>query len=226
MESQSHIVLRPFVPTARAAGPAGHRSRRSRALAVAGVGLLAAVAITSSGAAPAVPAYSFFTDADTRSVPTDAERNPVEVGLRFTATQPGTIVAIRFLRAHDDTATHPVRLWSEAGERLAAVDSGPGSAGAWQEVRLPTPLTVDTGDYVVSYQTTRYRVSVDFFRSPLRSGPLTAPDDAGVFTYGSGGFPGATWHSSNYWVDLVFRPDPDHPTSSIPRTALAAAPSA
>lgn len=224
MESQSPTSLRPFAPTVRTAGPAGSVGRRSRAFTVACVGLLAAVAITSSAAAPAPRTYSFFTDADTRSVPTDTERNPVEVGLRFTTTQPGTVVAIRFLRAHDDTATHPVRLWSGAGEQLAAVDSGSGSAGAWQEVRLPTPVPVATGDYVVSYQTTRYRVSVDFFRSPSRSGPLTATTDAGVFTYGSGGFPETTWQSSNYWVDVVFRPDPDHPTSSMPLTSVATAP--
>lgn len=223
VESQSPVSLRPFAPTARSAGSAGHRSRRSRAVAIAAVGLLAAVGITSSAAAPAPRTHSFFAADDTRPVPTDAERNPIEVGLRFTATQPGSVVAIRFLRAHGDTTTHPVRLWSGAGERLASVDSGPGRAGSWQEVRLPTPVTISSGDYVVSYQTTRYRVSVDFFRRPVRSGPLAATGDAGVFAYGSGGFPESSWQSSNYWVDVVFRPDPDHPTSSIPTPPAAAA---
>lgn len=215
--------MEPEPLTAASPRFSARRLGRGRVAVIAAAGLVAAVAITSLTtsltAAPDAAGHSFFTGADVSRVPTDPETAPIEVGLRFAVTSAGTVTAIRFLRAHGDTAAHPVRLWSGAGARLASVTSGPGPGGAWHEVPLPDPVAIGAGEYVVSYHTTRYRASEEFFDRPLRAGPLTTTGDAGVYAYGAGGFPDATWRSSNYWVDLVFRPVSATPT--VPGTAPA-----
>jgi hypothetical protein len=51
----------------------------------------------------------------------------------------------------------------------------------------------------------------NFFTTPLTSGSLTAPSGSnGVYAYGGTGtdgiFPSSTFSSSNYYADVVFRP--------------------
>lgn len=197
--------------------PPNRPGRRRRVLTalITVAGLLAALVITCS-AAPAARTYSFFATSDVAPVPTDPETNPIEVGLRFATETAGTVQAIRVLRAHGHTAPLPVRLWTGTGERLASVTAPAAPGGGWQQVTLPEPVPVDPGEYVVSYHTTRYRISEDFFGAPLRSGPLSTVAEAGVYVYGPGGFPVSTWRGSNYWVDLVFEPAPEQPTPSVP----------
>jgi len=44
-----------------------------------------------------------------------------EVGARFTSTQTGQIVALRFWKAPADSGVHTGRLWNEAGTQIASV---------------------------------------------------------------------------------------------------------
>lgn len=193
--------------------------RRRRLLALATVtGLLVAAVVSGSAAAPVAKTYSFFTTSDVSAVPTDPDNTPIEVGMRFAASRSGTVSAVRVLRAHGYTAPVPVRIWSMDGEQLASATSTAGAGGAWHQVTLPDPVPIGPGEYVVSYHTTRYRVSEDFFTAPLRAGPLSTAASAGVYAYGPGGFPVSHWRASNYWVDLVFQPDPEQPPPPITPT--------
>lgn len=184
------------------------------ALLAAGIAVQALRAGPDQAAAPpaaasAAPAavHSFFTGADVSEVTTGDENRPVELGLRFTAGGPGAIRAVRFLRGAGDDSAHRVTVWSGAGRKLAAgrATAEGGATGGWQQVELTTPVRVEAGEeYVVSYHTTRYQVSQNYFTGLApKAGPLTAVG-AGVFAYGDGGFPEESFAYSNYWVDVVF----------------------
>ena len=174
-------------------------------------------------AAPAAPpTVSFFADDDVSAVPTAPEDKPVELGLRFTSSADGRLDAVRFLRAPEDGATHPVTVWNARGEKLAGAVS-PANPSGWEQVQLSTPVPITAGEeYVVSYRTNRYRSSPGYFRQPTRAGPLSTVKDAGVFAYGGGKFPTTSFEASNYWVDVVFRPGPAASTSASAAPSVGA----
>ncbi len=156
-------------------------------------------------AAPA-SVHSFFTGADVSQATDGSESRPVELGLRFSAAGSGAVTAVRFLRGADDDGSHRVTVWSGEGTKLASGRAGARTGdGGWEQVELTTPVRVEAGrEYVVSYHTTRYQVTQNWFSGLApKAGPLTAIG-AGLFAYGNGGFPDESYASSNYWVDVVF----------------------
>ncbi len=175
--------------------------------------IVLASALGAWGSAAATTTYSFFANLDVSGVPTDPDFIPIEVGLRFTSSSDGTLTAVRFLKAEGSGNTHPVSVWT-AGQRLATATSTTETSSGWQEVRLSTPVTIKAGEvYVVSYHTTRYRVSEDYFTEKATAGPLMTTSGAGVYAYGESSFPTETYRASNYWVDVVFAPAPVAPTT-------------
>ncbi|MDG4764265.1 DUF4082 domain-containing protein [Solwaraspora sp. WMMD406] len=190
----------------------------------------AGVVVTASAANQEIDGYAFFAETDVSRVRVDPDTRPVELGLRFTSTSDGTITAVRFLKAKGDRSAHRVNVWDGFGTRLATATPRRESRSGWQHVALPEPVAVTAGQtYVVSYHTARYRATQSFFDRQLTAGPLSTAGTAGVYAYGSGGFPEQTWKSSNYWVDLAFqpaeegggtRPDP------VPSPTVSASPTA
>ncbi|WP_164515429.1 DUF4082 domain-containing protein [Microbacterium sp. 10M-3C3] len=143
-----------------------------------------------------------------------AETASVELGMAFRSTVAGTVTAIRFYKAAGDTGTHTGSLWDATGTRLAQVTFPSESASGWQRAVLSTPVTLTAGQtYTVSYLSPRgaYTYTSRAFATAVSSGPLTtvAPDN-GRYRYGSGGaVPTDTWNSTNYFVDVEFRPAAD-----------------
>jgi len=196
--------------------------------------LISAVAISTLATATVVAAwaadsprdsYSFFTRTDVSRVPVDPDTVPVELGLRFTSSSDGILTAVRFLKAHGDRSAHRVSVWDGDGTRLTTATPVKETRSGWQQVSLPEPVTIEEGEtYVVSYHTSRYRVTEQYFKRDVTAGPLTASGPAGVYAYGSGGFPDQTWKASNYWVDVVFRPGDAAPPSPSPSPTPSTAP--
>jgi hypothetical protein len=95
------------------------------------------------------------------------------------------------------------------GDALFVAATFPSGAG-WQTATFSTPVAITAGTtYIASYHTSQYVWNTSYFSGPLTVGPLTAPQNAGVYAYGSGNvFPSSTWQSSNYWVDVLFAPAP------------------
>ena len=192
------------------------------ALVVAG-----ATAIGGLGRADAAQAsYSFFATADVSRAVLDPDTQPIELGLRFRSTAAGTVDAVRFLKAPGDNGPHRVNLWSAGGRNLATAMSSNETASGWQQVALPAPVQVQAGQtYVVSYHTSRYMATNNYFTGPVQAGPLTADPTNGVYAYGAGGFPSQTFLASNYWVDLVFSTTPQPgPSSSSPSPSTTGSP--
>ncbi|WP_410814240.1 DUF4082 domain-containing protein [Micromonospora sp. 067-2] len=217
-----------------ASPPPGLPPRRGRSIftIVAALAIVASATVIAAGATTNRPGtYSFFAGEDVSRVPTDPDTQPVELGLRFTSRSIGTLTAVRILTANGSGTSHPVNVWSASGQKLATATSTNESRSGWQEVRLPTPLRIEAGqEYVVSYHTSRYRATQEFFKRTVTSGPLFTSGSAGVYAYGNGGFPTSTWKASNYWVDVVFAPavggSPSPTATARPTTSPTRVPSA
>ncbi len=135
----------------------------------------------------------------------DPDEQAVELGLRTRVDRPGSLVGVNIRRG---TYTGPVtaRIWSSDGTPLAE-QAAPG-AQFGQRITFSTPVPVEPGtEYVVSYYAPSggYFSTENYFTGGLAQTPFHTPVDAGVYRYG-GGFPTDTWHSSNYWVEPIFRP--------------------
>ena len=148
---------------------------------------------------------------------TDAsDTSSVELGVRFQATQNGTISGVRFYKEPDNTGTHTGTLWTASGTELATGTFSNESSQGWEELDFSSPVTVTAGTtYVASYHTSsgHYAVTSGGLNSAVTNGPLTALANGGVYAYGSSTiFPTNTFSGSNYWVDVVYQPDLSPPT--------------
>ncbi|GGU07128.1 hypothetical protein GCM10007979_00890 [Nocardioides albus] len=161
-------------------------------------------------AAPVPAEVSLFTGVTPRT-PATFDIMPVEVGTAFSTSVAGSVTAIRFYKGSGNTGTHTGSLWNSAGTRIAQVTFTNETATGWQTATLPTPVALTPGaTYVVSYYAPngRYASTPAALSQPRTVGPLTAPGGAnGRYRYGSGGgLPNRSWNSTNYFVDVRFRP--------------------
>lgn len=149
-------------------------------------------------------------------VPDTAAANdaaPVELGTVVKPTKSGKVTAIRFYKGPGNEGTHVGSLWTIGGQRLATVTFTDETATGWQTATLASPVSLAAGSsYVVSYLAPQghYAFTPGFFQSSWSSGLLTSPAGAnGRYLYGAaGGFPVNDHNSTNYFVDVVFQPDP------------------
>lgn len=136
----------------------------------------------------------------------------LNIGMKFTVTETGTITALRFYKSLNHSGTHTGQLYSAGGTLLASAVFTNETASGWQQVNLSTPVSVTAGSsYVVSYHSAlgNYSTTPGYFTGSVTNGPLTAPSSGssggnGVYTYGGPAMPVNSWNSSNYWVDVVF----------------------
>ncbi|GGJ20028.1 DUF4082 domain-containing protein [Neoroseomonas lacus] len=151
------------------------------------------------------------------AVASAADPNPIELGMRFSVTQNGSIAGIRFYKGVQNTGTHVGNLWSAEGTLLATATFAQESASGWQQVLFAQPVNLVTGQtYIASYHTDSgyYSVTPGFFNASYSQGVITATGGSnGVYAYGSGGFPTQTYNASNYWVDVVFSSGNASPTA-------------
>jgi endonuclease/exonuclease/phosphatase family metal-dependent hydrolase len=146
-----------------------------------------------------------------------ADTKAVEVGVRFRSNVPGTIQALRFYRGTGNANGYVARLWTSSGTLLAQASVRDGRIPGWQEVTLPSPVSISAGStYIVSYYTSNGQFARDAYglTNAVVSGNLTAPGSAsvggnGVYVYATGGgFPASSYKDANYWVDVRFAPAP------------------
>jgi hypothetical protein len=169
----------------------------------------------------------------------DPDETPVELGTKFRVKVDGMITGIRYYKSAANTGPHTGTLWTAKGAKLAAVAFGNETGTGWQTARLagPTAVKADT-TYVVSYHTDTGHYAADsgyFDGRGAGTGDVTALAQGvdgpnGVYAYGSGAFPSATWRAANYWVDVLFvpgsgaTPNPPRPPTTRPPTTRPAPP--
>jgi hypothetical protein len=137
---------------------------------------------------------------------TTADGNAVELGVKFSSSSSGFVTGLRFYKNSINLFAHVGHLWNSAGKLLASATFANETASGWQQVNFSSPVPIVAGAmYTASYHTSGYYSASDnYFTRPLTKGPLTAPVNAGVYAYGQGSFPTASYKSDNYWVDVVF----------------------
>jgi len=165
----------------------------------------------------AASSISLFQPGDTPDIASDPDAKAAELGMKFTASQSGTITGILFYKGSGNTGTHIGNLWSSTGTLLATTNFTGETASGWQRVNFTSPVQVAAGaTYVASYHTNagHYSDTPNYFVVPHSSGTLTASASAapnapnGLFAssaasvFPTGGLEAAT----NYWVDVVFNP--------------------
>ena len=136
--------------------------------------------------------------------------------MKFKTDVPGTITGIRFYKGSGNTGTHVGILWSSTGQLLASAIFSGETASGWQQVNFSAPVAITANRvYVASYHTSVGHYSDDqnyFSKKGVDRPPLHLLQNGisgvdGVLVYGAAiSCPKQGWHSSNYWVDVVFNP--------------------
>src|SRR5262249_14958665 len=142
--------------------------------------------------------------------------NAIELGVKFTADVPGRILGIRFYKGPNNTGAHTGTLWTGTGTQLATGAFVNETASGWQQMSFATPVEVAANTvYVASYFTPagNYAANSGYFlngydNAPLHALPTGPSGGNGVYAYGPSGFPTSTFNANNYWVDVLFQPNP------------------
>jgi hypothetical protein len=195
-----------FTPTAGYSGPASF----SYAISDGKGGTATAnVALTVNNPAGG-PEQNVFAANATPSVVSVNDNQPVNLGMKFQADTAGWITSIRFYKGANNTGPHSGYLWTASGTLLGSVTFNNETASGWQTAQLTQQVAIQADTtYVVSYSTNgNYSATGNYFGSDVTNGDLKAPGgNNGVYAYGSGGlFPTASYNSTNYYVDVAFKP--------------------
>ena len=141
--------------------------------------------------------------------------NAVTLGVKFWSSQPGTISAIRFYRAVTNPYGYVAKLYTAGGTLLASVklakEDGP--VPGWQVANFASPIPINANTtYIAAYYSAVGHGAWDAngLSNGRGYGPLTAPASSvvggnGVYHYNNR-FPGNSYESSNYYVDVLFNP--------------------
>jgi hypothetical protein len=138
-----------------------------------------------------------------------SDSRQLQLGVKFQTSTAGTVTAIRFYKGSQNVGPHVVTLWSSSGTLLASATSTSETSSGWQQVNLANPVTLAAKTtYIAAYHSSDYySATPNYFGNAITNGPLTTPSGSnGVYVYGgSTSFPGYSYNSTNYWVDLVLR---------------------
>ncbi len=155
------------------------------------------------------PTTSLFRSTDTPAILTDDDLDFVNLGVRFSSSQAGSIVGIKYYKSVGDGGTHTGSLWSSTGQLLSTATFTQETASGWQTVTFANPISIAAGvTYTASYHSNgQFGDTKNYFTSAHTSGPLTAPAGNGYYTYGANtAYPTSSSNGINYWVDVIFSP--------------------
>ncbi|NUT52954.1 MAG: DUF4082 domain-containing protein [Saccharothrix sp.] len=196
--------------------PSGSGAARLRVRALDSASATVGEAAAETSVAARVCPCGLWSDSDVPSTADAPDGTAVELGVKWRSTHDGHVRGVRFYKGPNNTGTHVGSLWSAGGVRLATGTFRDESASGWQTLVFPTPVVVarDT-TYVTSYLAPAGHYSFDrgyFARSSRYLEPLTGLQSGvdgpnGVFRAG-GGFPDTASADTNYWVDVVWAPEP------------------
>ena len=178
--------------------------------------------------------YSFWTASTTPVVADANDTGSVDLGVKFRSDVSGYVTGVRFYKGPTNTGSHVGELWTSGGTPLASAVFNTETASGWQTVTFANPVAISAGTvYVASYHTNVGRYADDqgyFATTGVDSGPIHALANNvsganGVYAYGAAGtFPGNSFNSSNYWVDIVFSTTlANNPPSVVSQTPASGA---
>lgn len=148
--------------------------------------------------------FSLFAANSTPATQAVTSTTAATVGMRFSSTRAGKVVAIKFWAASTNTGT-TVTLRNSGGTVLGTATTT-GTGTGWRTATFSTPISVSAGTtYVASYYAPagRYAVTDSAFAQAVTVGPLTVPATGG--RTGNGNVNPTTTTTNNMWVDVVVR---------------------
>ncbi|MBG6056120.1 hypothetical protein IWX81_002552 [Salinibacterium sp. CAN_S4] len=166
-------------------------------------------ATATSSMRPATSTTGIFSDSLKPSVAVDPDRDPVELGLKFSPEKSGSVTALQYFQSRAASGVTSATLWTADGKKLATASFSATTREGWRTIMLTTPAALEAGrSYVVSYFAPQgsYAVSERDLTSKKSLNGFTISRGAGVYKYGQGGFPTNSYNASNYFVDVVFAP--------------------
>ncbi|MGH2853442.1 MAG: DUF4082 domain-containing protein, partial [Solirubrobacteraceae bacterium] len=165
---------------------------------------------------------SIWGTAVTPTTPDAGDPTSLELGMKFTSDEFGTVGGVRFYKSALNTGTHVGSLWTAEGTLLASATFTGETASGWQQVNFSTPVQISAHTtYVVSYFAPKGHYSGDpyYFYNPSPAGgntlnspplhavPASVTSTNGLYAYaGAPMFPTSSFNATNYWVDPVFTP--------------------
>ncbi|WP_244484440.1 DUF4082 domain-containing protein [Mesorhizobium sp. Root552] len=152
---------------------------------------------------------SLFSPSEVPEILSDRDSRFVNIGMRFSSSQSGTIIGMKFYKGLGDGGTHVGTLWSSTGTKLATATFTNETASGWQTVVFSNPVQISAGTtYMVSYLSSgHYADTENYFTTAKTNGPLTAPAGNGYYTYADDtAFPTSASNGVNYFVDVIFSP--------------------
>jgi hypothetical protein len=181
----------------------------------------------ASTASSAVTPQDTIFDFTAPAVADAGDPSSLEVGVKFTASVTGQVTGVRFYKAAANTGTHIGSLWSSTGTLLASATFTNETASGWQFVKFSSPVSITAGTtYVAGYfdPSGHYSATSSGLSSAFTNSPLTALANAtsanGVYAYsGTSTFPTSSFGASNYWVDVLFAPQPPGQVTNVTATA-------
>jgi Domain of unknown function (DUF4082)/Fibronectin type III domain/Bacterial Ig domain len=182
-----------------------------------------------SAASNSVTPYDTIFDLATPGTVDAGDAGSVNLGVRFKSDVPGEVDGVRFYKAATNTGTHVGSLWTTDGTLLAQASFTTESASGWQQVTFSQPVQIAANTtYVASYYAPNghYSLNGPTLASPVDNAPLHAEGGTGngLYAYGAGStFPNASWQSSNYWVDVMFKPGESGANAPSAPTGVTAA---
>ncbi len=222
---------------------ARHSSRIRRrlvrgGLAIGALGIAALIAVpalaptSTTGTSSAFTHSSssgIFSDSLRPAVAVDSDRVSVELGLKFSPEQTGDVTALQYFQNRAASGVTSATLWTSTGDKLASVTFPASKKEGWRTISLKSPVSLAGGSsYVVSYHAPNgsYAVTEGDLSAKKTVNGFTLTPGAGVYTYGTAGFPTSTYRASNYLVDIVYQANTtaaDAPATA-PRPVVTATP--
>jgi hypothetical protein len=150
---------------------------------------------------------------------------PVELGMKFKSSTPGTITRFRYYKVAGETGTHTGRLWSADGRLLKTAVFPAETDTGWQTVTLDTPYTVSADTvYIIAVNALSYYAATWYgLATAVSNGPLSSiGGNNGVYNYTTGGFPTGSYNNTNYFRDVEFVPAQDDPVPPAAPASLSA----
>lgn len=148
--------------------------------------------------------FSLFAATDTPATQAVTSTAATTVGLRFSSTRAGKVVAIKFWAASTNTGT-TVTLRNSSGTVLGTATTTDTGTG-WRTATFTNPISIGAGTtYVASYYAPagRYAVTNSAFAQAVTVGPLKVPATGG--RTGNGNVNPTTATTNNMWVDVIVR---------------------
>ena len=225
--AQTPIGVSPSATSTTLTGLASGTSYTFKVTATNSIGTSA----QSSASAAVTPEDTIF-ELTTPTTIDSGDTSSVELGVKFTASENGSVTGVRFYKAAANTGTHIGSLWSATGTLLASATFTNEGASGWQQVTFSSPVTIKSGTtYVAAYlaPSGHYSsTSAAFGTAGVSNPPLQALANAtsadGVYAYSSSSiFPTNSFNATNYYIDVLFAPTPPSGAPSAPTAVSAAA---